>query len=218
MTSIKNPKFTIVVPHYDGSISDDLFCRGLQSLIDQKNQDFEVLIYHDGPTSRPVPELWRQLGDRAKLTITKKRKNDWGHSNRDLGIKEANGEYIVHFNPDNILYPFALEEVINECKSTYPHPVTSEIIIMPIIMRGMRTNGSYLWRQKEWAENYSMIFTGYPTIKNNIDAMQLIMSNRLWYKYGGWYDRREQADGNMYPLFVYQNGARYCSKILGEHW
>ena len=218
MTSIKNPKFTIVVPHYDGSISDDLFCRGLQSLINQTNQDFEVLIYHDGPTSRPVPELWRQLGDRAKLTITKKRKNDWGHSNRDLGIKEANGEYIVHFNPDNILYPFALEEVINEGKCSYPHPVTSEIIIMPIIMRGMKTNGRHLLRQKEWGENYSMIFTGYPTIMNNIDAMQLVMSNRLWYKYGGWYDRREQSDGNMYPLFVYENGARYCSKILGEHW
>ena len=214
-----NPKFSIVVPHYDGTISDVLFERGIQSLLDQTNQDFEVLIYHDGPTSRPVPELWKQFGDRARLTVTKKRKNDWGHSNRDTGIKEANGEYIIHFNPDNILYDIALEELVKESEKVYtPFPIGNSIIIYPIIMRGMQTEGRMVWRDIENADKNYMIFTGHPTHKYNIDAMQLVMSNRLWYKYGGWYDKTKESDGNMYPKFVMENGARYCSKILGEHW
>lgn len=211
-------KFSIIVPHYDGSISDELFERGIQSLLDQTYQDFEVLIYHDGPTQRPIPDLWKQFGDRSKLTVTKKRENNWGHGNRDRGIKASVGEYILHFNPDNILYSNALEEIKQKSEDTCSFNTTDKIIVFPVIMRGMQTNGSYLWREKDKSDKLSIIFTGYPTTKNNIDALQLVMHNQLWYKYGGWYDKTEQSDGNMYPRFVYENGARYCSNILGEHW
>lgn len=211
-------KFSIIVPHYDGSISDELFERGIQSLLDQSYQDFEVLIYHDGPTQRPIPDLWNQFGDRAKLTVTKKRENNWGHDNRDRGIKDAKGEYIVHFNPDNILYSNALEEIKLKSEESYEIDTTNKLIIFPIRMCGMQSNGKFVWREQDKASEKSMIFTGFPSIKYNIDAMQLVMHNQLWYKYGGWYDKTKESDGNMYPRFVQENGARYCSKILGEHW
>lgn len=211
-------RFSIIVPHYDLSVSDEFFCRGIQSLLNQTNQDFEVLIYHDGPTSRPIPDIWKQFGDKCKLTITEKRKNDWGHSNRDLGIREANGEYIVHFNPDNILYDFALSEIENKIKESpkIQYPANNKIIVFPIKMIGICTNGNALWRTRE--EKDVVILTGYPCIKFNIDAMQLVMSKNYWINYGGWYDKSEQSDGNMYPKFVRHAGARYCDKILGEHW
>lgn len=211
-------KFSIIVPHYDGSISDELFERGIQSLLDQSYQNFEVLIYHDGPTQRPIPDLWKKFGDRSKLTITKKRENNWGHGNRDRGIKSSVGEYIIHFNPDNILYPDALEDISFKSEEVYRFNTTNKIIIFPIKMCGLQCNGHYLWREADKANEKSMILSGWPAIKHNIDAMQLVMHNQLWYKYGGWYDKTEQSDGNMYPRFVKENGARYCSNILGEHW
>jgi hypothetical protein len=85
-------------------------------------------------------------------------------------------------------------------------------------MRGMQTNGRMLWRDNENVLDNYMIFTGYPTIRNNVDAMQLVMKKDKWLAYGGWKDLREQGDGNMYPEFVSMYGARYCNKILGEHW
>lgn len=210
-------KFSVIVPHYDGSINDEIFCRGIQCLIDQTNQDFELLIYHDGPVSRPIPDLWRQLGDRAKLDITKKRENNWGHGNRDRGIKKAKGDYIIHHNPDNILYNFALEELEKESNKNYGFDFKNDIIIFPVYMIGMTTNGKFAWRDKLNRFDYKMILTGFPGIKNFIDAMQLVMKTDLWNKYNGWYDKSETSDGTMYEKFVHDNGARYCSKILGEH-
>jgi hypothetical protein len=61
------------------------------------------------------------------------------------------------------------------------------------------------------------ILTGSPAIKHNIDCMQLVMKKDIWVKEGGWKDKTEQSDGNMYPYFVKKYGARYCYDILGEH-
>lgn len=213
-------KFSIIVPHYDQTISDDVFNRGMSCLLGQTYKDFEVLVYHDGPTSRPLPI---PEDNRFKMRITSRRCNDWGHTNRNKGIREAQGEYIIHFNPDNMLYSNALDTLVNESEKKYENIPSemvppNDIIIFPIIMRGMQTNGHGLWRDTKSATDNCMIFTGYPTMKNNIDAMQLVMKRSLWNKYGGWYDLREQSDGNMYPRFVMENKARYCPEILGEHW
>jgi len=212
-------KFSIIVPHFDQSISDETFIRGMKCLLDQTLQDFEVLIYHDGPTVRPIPDIWKQLGERAKLEVTSRRENNWGHGNRDRGIKASRGHYIVHFNPDNILYSFALEEIIKESEKPYTSfPTTKNLIVFPVLMRGMQSNGKFLFRDTENPGGNYMVFNGYPPVKNNIDAMQLVMTGNLWDRYNGWYDKSKESDGNMYPRFIYENGARYCSKILGEHW
>tara|TARA_R110002124_G_scaffold112053_2_gene266033 strand:- start:620 stop:1249 length:630 start_codon:yes stop_codon:yes gene_type:complete len=208
-------KFSIIIPHYDQSISDEIFVRGMNCLLEQTFKDFEVLIYHDGPTSRDIP---MPDDDRFKLRVTKERENNWGHGNRDRGIRKAKGQYIVHFNPDNILYPEALEEISKEADKDYEVALSNDIIIIPVLMRGMQTNGRMLWRNKDNPQDNYMIFTGYPAIMNNIDAMQLVMKKSKWISYGGWGDLREQADGMMYPRFVAELGARHCSKILGEHW
>jgi hypothetical protein len=207
-------KFSIIVPHYDGVISDEFFIQGMQCLKNQTFKDFEVLIYHDGPTSRPIPDV--DIPN-SIITITKKRYNDWGHSLRDMGIRVAKGEYIVHFNPDNILYDTCLEELDKLSKIEIKQQPTSEILIYPILMKGMQTNGLVVWREKSQADKKHMIFTGFPTIKYNIDCMQLVMRTRTWLGFGGWQNKAETSDGDMYPKFVQIFGARYCNKILGEH-
>ncbi len=211
----KPPKFSIIIPHYDGVISDETLIRGIDCLKNQTFKDFEVLLYHDGPISRPIPEL--VLDWCTSFRSTNVRYNNWGHSLRDLGIKEAKGEYIVHFNPDNILYPNALDEIDKKLKEEIIHQRTSEIVIFPIIMRGMQSNGKVVWRERGERGKKSLVFTGLPTVKYNIDCMQLVMRRGIWLLNGGWKDKSEESDGNMYPFFVSFYGARYCCDILGEH-
>src|SRR5687768_6095821 len=86
------PRFSIIIPHYDGAISDELLVRGLASLASQTFDDFEVLLFHDGPLSRPLPDL-TQFPLKIRLGITPQRFNDWGHSLRDFGIHHARGDY-----------------------------------------------------------------------------------------------------------------------------
>lgn len=246
-----NHKFSIIVPHYDRSITDKLFIRGMECLLNQTFKNFEVLIFHDGPPSRPIPNIYKKFPN-VKTFETKLRENNWGHGNRDRGIKMAKGEYIIHFNPDNILYPDALEEINRVAELPYTEypgllfdkrrkalvsnrvlkPLTKEeekdfkiygsnnIIIFPIYMIGHFRFGLYSLTSTRVKKitNQKYILTGDPAIKYNIDCLQLVMKRELWLSYGSWYDKSEQADAIMYPKFVHENGARYCSKILGEHW
>jgi len=244
-----NPKykFSVIVPHYDQSISDEVFTSGITCLLDQTFKNFEVLIYHDGPVARPIPKIYEKLPNH-KLIITDKRENNWGHGNRDRGIKSAEGEYIIHFNPDNILYSNALEE-INEtsekslkeypCMLFYKNKIifydsdlslldknskvkvkgTNDIIIFPIYMIGHFRYGlqDFLGGRLLNYTNHKLLFSGDPAVKYNIDCLQLVMKTDLWLHYNGWYDKSKESDGDMYSRFVREHGARYCNKVLGEH-
>jgi len=218
-----DPRFTIIVPHYDGSISDELLLRGLHSLSAQTFRDFEILLYHDGPPSRPLPDLnW--LGDKLRLTISENRHNDWGHSLRDRGIREGRGDYIVHFNPDNVLYPRALATFDAAARAPVPRYTDErlrenpEILIYAILMRGMQSNGRVgPWRNRKDTSRY-LLYTGLPPILGAIDCMQVVATRRVWLEIGGWYDKSETSDGKMYSVLIRERGARYISEVLGEHW
>lgn len=211
-----NPKFSIIVPHYDGVISDELFLEGMNSILKSTYKNFEVLVYHDGPTSRPIPQSFKSVYDYHnidyKIRETKTRYNDWGHSLRDLGIREASGEYIVHFNPDNILYPDVLEGI-----ST----LDDDIIICPIILEGTvrkTTDNTYLMNMYRTRDPKDcVLLDGFPAVHQNIDAMQLVMKTDLWRKFGGWYNKTEESDGIMYQEFCKKAPARYSHHIIGVH-
>ena len=99
------PRFSVILVHYQGATPHREFVRGVNSLMAQTNQDFELLAYHNGPLTDssvhlPIP-----------ITCSDQYKDDWGYANRDRGLREATGDYIVHFNSDNVLYPDALERI-----------------------------------------------------------------------------------------------------------
>jgi hypothetical protein len=200
-------------------VSHREFCRGINSLFAQTHQDFELLVYHDGPlldtsVAMPVP-----------IICTEQRHNDWGHSLRDYGIRQATGDYIVHFNPDNILYPNALAEITAaiERPGWIIDPVTgrvadtNNIIIFSILMRGMQRLGHYLMRDRKRAD-IAVLMTGNPPVRCYVDVLQFVMRRDLWLAEGGWYDKTHDADGMMYPKFAQKYGYRAINDVLGEHY
>ena len=212
------PLFSIVVVHYQGVNSHDVFMRGYESLAAQTFKDFEILCYHDGPlldtgVQFPLP-----------VTCTPQRHNDWGHSLRHAGILAATGDYILHFNADNILYPNALDELAAEIKRA-PRLVqktgqvldTNDMVIFPIKMWNLIKFRDITWQRKGVPEFYT-ILTGIPPILQYIDCMQLVMKRNLWLAEGGWYDRRELGDGYMYQSFAAKYGYRTVGPVLGEHF
>lgn len=207
---MKQPKFSIIVPHYDGVISDEIFMEGMDSILCSKYKNFEVLVYHDGPTSRPIPQSFKSVYDYHKIDYkvkqTETRYNDWGHSLRDLGIKEAKGEYIVHFNPDNLLDRDVLQGISE---------LEDDIIICPVLLEGAIRKSTGMYRTKN-PKDY-VLLDGFPAVHQNIDAMQLVMKTELWRKFGGWYDKSEQSDGIMYQEFCRNAPWRSSHHIIGVH-
>lgn len=229
--SKQNPKFSFIVPHYDGVITDEQFIEGMSSIAKSTYKNYEVRIYHDGPLSRPLPDL-DQFGFEYSFRETNKRYNDWGHSLRDLGIREAEGEYIVHFNPDNILFPDALEgviEILTFCKKAKIHQNVNsvekvfgvydncyEVIVCPIILEGVIRfpNGS-LTRTR--VPEHRVILDGFPTIHHNVDCMQVVASKRAWLSIGGWYDKSETSDGLLAQELHHKYKSLYSQRMIGIH-
>jgi len=226
-------KFSIIVPHYDGVISDKVLCQGLDSLSQSTYKNFEVLIYHDGPVSRPFPNI-EGYGLDYKFKETKKRYNDWGHSLRDLGIREATGDFIVHFNPDNILYDYALQQMVdtrdmykeisihdklnlaNTNKTHDDYKNCYDVIINPCILEGcLRFPNGSVFRTHD--TEHHLIMDGFPVMPFNIDCMQLVASRKIWLEMNGWHDKSEVSDGKLLSAIYNKYGGIYTQKPMGIH-
>lgn len=212
------PRYSIIVVHYQGTIPRETFARGISSLQRQTFRDFEILCYHDGPlldpdAPQPVP-----------IRATDHRFNDWGHSLRDIGIREASGDYIVHFNADNVLYPHALETI--ETATRRPSRLalpsgefvdTDAMIIFPIVMHDFQQFG-HQTKRLEPGSGAKMILTGNPPLIARIDCMQAVIKRGVWLAEGGWHNKHQNSDGVLYQRIGEKYGYRGIGEVLGEHF
>ena len=102
-----DPLFTVIVTDYEPSVSRDHFRRKMACLAAQTCDDFEVLVYHDGPKACSYEDDLDAgpMHPATQFIVTPARIGDWGHTARDLGIRAARGRWIIHTNADNIFYP-----------------------------------------------------------------------------------------------------------------
>lgn len=198
---MKKPLFSIIVPHYQGTQTDEELDRCIQSVSTQDPSLYELLVLHDGP-------LLRKTKYPIKETLV--RYNDWGHSLRTIGMQDAHGEYIVHLNADNVLYPAVLNDLAEVIEQTKHEP----IYILAVFMNGSKLRDGKLIRGEKGHD--SVLLPGVPKM-GSIDAMQLIMKRDLWKEYGYWYDKTISSDGNMYERFCKEHKPIFVKLILGEH-
>lgn len=139
MTS--HPMFSVIVTDYDASVPREQFKRKMACLAAQTCKDFEVLVYHDGPKAISYAEEMRDMPmhPASRFIVTEARQNDWGHSNRDRGMREAAGEWIIHTNADNVFYPDLIAKLKEAATSGTPCFIAKyrkfPIIIKSIVKR-----------------------------------------------------------------------------------
>jgi len=212
------PKFSIIAVDYEFHVPRQGMVGGLKSLAAQTFKDFEIIIVHDGPKTIPYEEELGDVLDGLDVTFTSTpvHCNNWGHSSRDSGMRIAKGEYIVHFNIDNMLYPFALEEINNSIDEVYP------IIIFPIIHHKINAlrRGYNLdqYARGEVPETRDIVFNGIPPVLANIDVLQFVARKDVWENAGYWYNLTEQSDGIIYSELCRDNNYKALSRVLGENF
>jgi len=227
------PLFSVIMVDFEGSVPRDIFRRAVNCFTRQSYQNFELLIYHDGPKEHSYEEDLKGIGlpENIRFFQTEERENVWGHSNRDRGIKAATGEWIIHTNADNIFYDFALEAIANEIqaeswalqpgvrKRLQPTSLPSAYVF-PIIMRGYSSSGGKFGyrRIKGEEERYAIVLSGIPVRRGYIDAMQFVMRRDIWLAEGGWSNLKLGSDGILYERFACKYAIRQVPQILGEHW
>lgn len=210
------PRFSIIIPNWQGSTTDDKWIRGIKQVITAANHlsswdmsgraasDLvEILCYHNGPLIRPqIKEQLLQVG--VEVRTTDKFVSDWGFAQRDRGIKEATGHYILHFNSDNELLPCALQMISKriDMEITDGKGCTPAMVVFGIITttRGQRH-----------------LLTGDPPVCHRIDAMQAVVRREHWIANGGWVERSQVSDGIQLERLAKKHGYVVMTEVLGEH-
>ena len=199
------PKFTIVATDAENHVPRDKMKEGIDSLVNQEFKDFELLIIHDGPREgsydnelENVPENTRFLQTEQHYGIYGLDKfwagYGWGHHSRDLGIREATGDYILHFNIDNILYPHALQFISDVIDQS-----GSEVVI-------------FACEHQKFDIKY---FSGIPPVMGKIDLIQCVVSKNAWEEIGGWHRYDHSADGFLFEEIIGNKGFVHIPEVLG---
>ena len=219
--------FSVVMVDYDGTMDRKEFKAAVACFADQTDDDFELLIYHDGPKQVPYSEELKNAKRPKRLRCfeTSERENNWGHSNRDRGIRTAKGDWIIHTNADNVFYGNAIASLkakIADDSSTMlnrrEETKRKDIVIFPIILRGATpVKGSFI-RRPDMPGEFAMVLSGVPVSHKAIDAMQFVMRRELWLNEGGWSDLSKDSDGFMYEKFARKYAMHQVLEVLGEHW
>jgi hypothetical protein len=198
------PKFTIIATDAENHVPRNKMKQGVHSVLNQTFDDYELLIIHDGPRSRPF-EI--DLLSNAQLLETEKFYGiygleefyagyGWGHHSRDMGLKLAKGEYILHFNIDNILYPQALQTISDKIDKT-----KADIII-------------FACKHEKFDVQY---FSGIPPVMGKVDLLQCVASKKAWDSIGGWHRYDHSSDGYLFQEMVAKYGYTHIPEVLGEN-
>ena len=101
--------FSIIVPVYkvENYLED---C--IESILHQSYKDFELILIDDGSPDKS-PEICDEYNAKDDRISVIHKKNGGLSSARNAGLDNANGEYIVFIDSDDILREGALEKISN---------------------------------------------------------------------------------------------------------
>ncbi|MBQ3600387.1 MAG: glycosyltransferase [Lachnospiraceae bacterium] len=135
----KKPKFSIIVPVYN--VRDYLgIC--MESLINQTIKDIEIICVNDGSTDDSL-EILQQYAEKDYRIKVCDKVNGGSSSARNLGLDEAEGEFILFVDSDDILEKNACDRLYMEILQT-----GADIVVF-----GTRVFPQYVANKHAWLWN-----------------------------------------------------------------
>ena len=110
---VNNPKISVIIPIYN---QEKYLYECLESVLLQNLQEIEVICVNDGSTDGSFNILSELAWTDERLHIINQENKGVGEA-RNVGIREAKGEYLAFIDPDDKYYNFkALENLYNKAK------------------------------------------------------------------------------------------------------
>lgn len=116
-------KISVIVPVYN---SEEFLTESINSLLNQTFTDFEVICINDGSKDQSLRLLknLKKRDDRIKIID---KENSGCGSARNVGIENAEGEYVYFFDPDDFIREDAFEKLYENAKNNDSDMVLSQI-------------------------------------------------------------------------------------------
>lgn len=124
---MKKVFFTIIIPVFN---SDKFIRKCISSIVNQNFQDFEVLIINDGSTDKSKKICQKFLSENpTKIKLFNNKRNLGVGVSRNVGLKSANGKYIIFLDSDDYLIKNSLNSLQKKIKiKDYPDVVLNHIV------------------------------------------------------------------------------------------
>ena len=107
--SLHDDLVSVVIPVYN---SEKFLAESIESVLNQTFKNIEIITIDDGSTDKSL-DILQQFSD--KITIISQPNQGLTDALR-AGIKKINGKWFKWFSPDDVLYPDAIEILVNEIK------------------------------------------------------------------------------------------------------
>ena len=104
------PKVSIIIPIYN---SQKFLKECLDSVVMQTLQDIELICINDKSTDNSIDILNKYAKNDKRIKIINQKENKGPGVARNLGIKNATGEYIMFLDPDDWFEETACEDAYN---------------------------------------------------------------------------------------------------------
>ena len=116
----EKPLISIIVPFYN---SGKLIANSVNSLKQQKEKNFEVIFINDGSKDNSR-DILKELLEDSNFTYRLIDKGNEGVSiARNLGIKEAKGEYLIFLDADDAIHEDLIKELNKKLKDSEPFDI-----------------------------------------------------------------------------------------------
>lgn len=140
-----NPKVTVIMPVYNGA---NYIKEAVDSILNQSFKDYEIVVINDGSKDN-TEEILDGYGDKIRYFY----QNNAGTSvARNLGIREARGEYIAFLDQDDVYFPDKLERCLDYFKLNADVPMVYSNML--VIDQSGKKLYDWLLTKKYFAEGY----------------------------------------------------------------
>ena len=104
-----SPLISVIIPTYNRAA---LLCEAIDTVLSQTYTNTEIIVIDDGSTDETTAAV-QKYGDRVRYT---RRPNAGVNAARNLGLKQARGEFVALLDSDDLWAPSR-----SSCKSVAAH-------------------------------------------------------------------------------------------------
>ncbi len=189
------PRVSVLLPTHNRR---DVVSLAVQSVLDQTESDFELLVVADGCTDDTCALIAGLRDPRIRVFDLPKAPH-FGYANRNVALREARGEFLAFMAHDDLLFPDHLDQLVRTleaggCDWAYSRPlwVSTDGVIVP------------------YATNLTVAdeLEDFLAVGNTIPASCVVYRRSCVARYGHWPENVPSAADWRYWIAIIEGGQR----------
>lgn len=161
-------QLSIIIPAYN---AEEYIHKALDSALQQDIFPYEIIVVDDGSTDA-TPDILKQYEELHEQVKVLTSKNHGPAMARNLGIKEAQGEYIAFLDSDDTLQPHKLNHVLD-----YAKIYDADLVVYGFYMQSLKANQHY-----QYSSEKQIINTRQSLGEELARLYQKSLLNQVWNK------------------------------------